>query len=154
MSFSIIHADRTKQKADAIVNAANTYLRAGGGVCGAIFKTAGAKNLQAACKKLAPIKTSKAVITPGFELLAKHIIHAAGPIYRGGGNGEEKLLRDTYTNALKCAIENGCKSVAFPLISSGIYGYPKEEALDIATSAIQEFIENHDMDVTLVLFDK
>jgi O-acetyl-ADP-ribose deacetylase (regulator of RNase III) len=154
MSFSIIHTDITKQKTDAIVNAANTSLRAGGGVCGAIFKAAGTKNLQAACKKLAPIKTSEAVITPGFDLPAKYIIHAAGPIYRGGGHGEEKLLRDTYTNALKCAVENGCKSIAFPLISSGIYGYPKEEALSVATSAIQDFIADHDIDVTLVLFDK
>jgi O-acetyl-ADP-ribose deacetylase (regulator of RNase III) len=154
MSFSIIQSDITKQKADAIVNAANTSLRAGGGVCGAIFKAAGAKNLQAACKKLAPIKTSEAVITPGFNLPAKYIIHAAGPIYRGGGHGEEKLLRDTYTNALKCAVENGCKSIAFPLISSGIYGYPKEEALTVAKLAINEFITAHDIDVTLVLYDK
>jgi O-acetyl-ADP-ribose deacetylase (regulator of RNase III) len=154
MSFKIIHADITKQKTDAIVNAANTSLRAGGGVCGAIFAAAGAKNLQAACKKLAPIKTSEAVITPGFDLPAKYIIHAAGPIYRGGGHGEEKLLRDTYTNALKCAVENGCKSVAFPLISSGIYGYPNDEALKIAKSAIQDFITDHDIDVTLVLYDK
>jgi O-acetyl-ADP-ribose deacetylase (regulator of RNase III) len=154
MSFKIIHGDITKQKTDAIVNAANTALRAGGGVCGAIFAAAGAKNLQTACKKLAPIKTSEAVITPGFDLPAKYIIHAAGPIYRGGGYGEEKLLRDTYTNALKCAVENGCKSVAFPLISSGIYGYPKDEALAIATSAINEFITIQDIDVTLVLFDE
>jgi O-acetyl-ADP-ribose deacetylase (regulator of RNase III) len=154
MSFKIIHGDITKQKTDAIVNAANISLREGGGVCGAIFKAAGAKNLQAACKKLTPIKTSEAVITPGFNLPAKYVIHAAGPIYRGGGHGEEKLLRDTYINALKCAVENGCKSVAFPLISSGIYGYPKEEALKIATSAIQKFIAVHDIDVTLVLFDE
>jgi O-acetyl-ADP-ribose deacetylase (regulator of RNase III) len=154
VSFKIIHADITKQKTDAIVNAANTSLRAGGGVCGAIFATAGAKNLQAACKKLAPIKTSEAVITQGFNLPAKYIIHAAGPIYRGGGHGEEKLLRDTYTNALKCAVDNGCKSIAFPLISSGIYGYPKDEALAIATSTINDFISDHDIDVTLVLYDK
>jgi O-acetyl-ADP-ribose deacetylase (regulator of RNase III) len=154
MPFKIIYDDITKQQTDTIVNAANTSLRAGGGVCGAIFKAAGAKNLQAACKKLSPIKTSEAVITPGFNLPAKYIIHAAGPIYRGGGYGEEKLLRDTYTNALKCAVENGCKSIAFPLISSGIYGYPKEEALKVATSTIQECIAVHDIDVTLVLFDK
>jgi O-acetyl-ADP-ribose deacetylase (regulator of RNase III) len=154
MSLKIIHADITKQKTDAIVNAANTSLRAGGGVCGAIFAVAGAKNLQAACKKLAPIKTSEAVITPGFNLPAKYVIHAAGPIYRGGGHGEEKLLHNTYINALKCAVENGCKSVAFPLISSGIYGYPKEEALSVATSAIQDFIADYDIDVTFVLYDK
>jgi O-acetyl-ADP-ribose deacetylase (regulator of RNase III) len=154
MSLKIIQGDITKQNPDAIVNAANINLRQGNGVCGAIFAAAGAKNLRAACKKLAPIKTSEAVITPGFNLPAKFIIHAAGPIYRGGGHGEEKLLRDTYTNALKCAVENGCKSIAFPLISSGIYGYPKEEALAIATSAINDFITDHDIDVTLVLYDK
>jgi O-acetyl-ADP-ribose deacetylase (regulator of RNase III) len=154
MSFVIMKHDITKQQTDAIVNAANTSLRAGGGVCGAIFAAAGAKNLQTACKKLAPIKTSEAVITPGFNLPAKYIIHAAGPIYRGGGHGEEKLLHETYTNALKCAVENGCKSVAFPLISSGIYGYPKDEAYNIATSTIQEFIAVYDIDVTLVLYDK
>jgi O-acetyl-ADP-ribose deacetylase (regulator of RNase III) len=154
MPFRIINADITKQKTDAIVNAANINLRQGNGVCGAIFKAAGAKNLQAACKKLAPIKTIEAVITPGYNLPAKYIIHAAGPIYRGGEHGEEKLLHDTYTNVLKCAVENGCKSIAFPLISSGIYGYPKDEALKVATSAIQEFIAVHDIDVTLVLFDK
>jgi O-acetyl-ADP-ribose deacetylase (regulator of RNase III) len=154
MPFKIIHGDITKQQTDTIVNAANTSLREGGGVCGAIFKAAGEKNLQAACKKLAPIKTSEAVITPGFNIPANYIIHAAGPIYRGGGYGEEKLLRDTYTNALKCAVDNGCKSIAFPLISSGIYGYPKDEALTVAKSAIQEFINIHDIDVTLALFDK
>jgi O-acetyl-ADP-ribose deacetylase (regulator of RNase III) len=154
MPFKIIHADITKQKTDAIVNAANINLRQGNGVCGAIFKAAGAKKLQAACKKLAPIKTSEAVITPAFDLTAKYVIHAAGPIYRGGGHGEEKLLHDTYTNALKCAVENGCKSIAFPLISSGIYGYPKEEALTIAKSAISDFIADHDIDVNLVLYDK
>jgi O-acetyl-ADP-ribose deacetylase (regulator of RNase III) len=154
MSLKIIHADITKQKTDAIVNAANTSLRAGGGVCGAIFAAAGAKNLQTACNKLAPIKTSEAVITPGFNLPSKYIIHAAGPIYRGGGHSEEKLLHDTYTNALKCAVENGCKSIAFPLISSGIYGYPKDEDLAVAKSAINEFITDHDLDVILVLYDK
>jgi O-acetyl-ADP-ribose deacetylase (regulator of RNase III) len=154
MPFKIIHGDITKQQTDAIVNAANTSLRAGGGVCGSIFAAAGTKNLQAACKKLAPIKTGEAIITPGFDLPAKYINHAAGPIYRGGVHGEEKLLHDTYTNAFKCAVENGCKSIAFPLISSGIYGYPKKEALSVATSAIQEFINIHDIDVTLVLYDK
>jgi O-acetyl-ADP-ribose deacetylase (regulator of RNase III) len=154
MSFSIIREDITKLKVDAIVNAANTDLKRGGGVCGAIFAAAGGVKLQAACDKLAPIKTGEAVITPGFNLPAKYIIHAAGPVYRDGKQGEEKLLRDTYTNALKRAIENGCESIAFPLISSGIYGYPKAEALAVATSAIRDFITDHDINVTLVVFDK
>jgi O-acetyl-ADP-ribose deacetylase (regulator of RNase III) len=126
----------------------------GGGVCGAIFAAAGAKKLQAACDKLAPIDTGEAVITPGFNLPAKYIIHTAGPVYRGGSHGEEGLLRAAYTNSLKCAIENKCESVAFPLISSGIFGYPKEEALRVATDAIRDFISGHEIDVTLVVFDK
>jgi len=139
---------------DAIVNAANTDLAQGGGVCGAIFKAAGARELQAACDRLAPIQTGDAVITPGFNLSTKYIIHTAGPVYRDGKHGEEKLLRNAYVNSLKRAMENGCESIAFPLISSGIYGYPKAEALPVATSAIQGFLADHDIDVSLVVFDK
>jgi O-acetyl-ADP-ribose deacetylase (regulator of RNase III) len=123
---------------DAIVNAANTDLQMGGGVCGAIFKAAGAHELQAACNKLAPIKTGDAVITSGFRLPAKYIVHAAGPVYRQwNAEQNEQHLRAAYTNSLKLAIENDCKSIAFPLISSGIYGYPKAEALKVATAAIR-----------------
>jgi O-acetyl-ADP-ribose deacetylase (regulator of RNase III) len=154
MPLTIVRQDITKMKVDAIVNAANTDLAQGGGVCGAIFKAAGADKLQAACDKLSPIKTGEAVITPGFKLLAKYVIHAAGPVYRDGKHGEEELLRAAYTNSLRRAIENKCKSVAFPLISSGIYGYPKDEALRVATAAIRDFIGEHDIDVTLVVFDK
>jgi len=140
---------------DAIVNAANTDLQMGGGVCGAIFKVAGAHELQAACNKLAPIKTGDAVITSGFRLPAKYIIHAAGPVYRQWNAAQnEQHLRAAYTNSLKRAIANDCKSIAFPLISSGIYGYPKAEALKVATSAIQDFLADHDIDVLLVVFDK
>jgi O-acetyl-ADP-ribose deacetylase (regulator of RNase III) len=142
-------------KVDAIVNAANTDLAMGGGVCGAIFKAAGAAQLQAACDKLAPIKTGDAVITPGFGLSAKFVIHAAGLVYRHWNAAQnEELLRAAYTNSLKRAVENNCESVAFPLISSGIYGYPKDEALRVATSAIRDFISEHDIDVSLVVFDK
>ncbi|NLA83066.1 MAG: RNase III inhibitor [Clostridiales bacterium] len=154
MPFTIIRNDITKMKVDAIVNAANTELQMGGGVCGAIFKAAGAAELQAACNKLAPIQTGEAVITPGFNLSSKYIIHTAGPIYRDGSRGEEKLLRSCYLNSLKLALENNCKSIAFPLISSGIYGYPKAEALRIAAAAIQDFLVDHDMDIFLVVFDK
>jgi O-acetyl-ADP-ribose deacetylase (regulator of RNase III) len=141
-------------KVDAIVNAANTTLQMGGGVCGTIFKAAGAPKLQAACDKLAPIQTGEAVITPGFRLPAKYVIHTAGPVYSDGKHGEEGLLRSCYTNSLKRAMENNCESIAFPLISSGIYGYPKAEALRVATSAIQDFLADREIEVSLVVFDK
>jgi O-acetyl-ADP-ribose deacetylase (regulator of RNase III) len=107
MPFTIIRADITTLRVDAIVNAANTDLAQGGGVCGAIFKAAGARELQTACDKLAPIKTGEAVVTPGFALPAKFVIHAAGPVYRDGKHDEEALLHAAYTNALKRAVENG-----------------------------------------------
>ena len=155
MPFTIIRADITTLKVDAIVNAANTDLAMGGGVCGAIFKAAGKRELQAACDKLAPIKTGEAVITPGFALPAKFVIHAAGPVYRHwNAEQNEEYLRAAYTNSLKRAVESDCESVAFPLISSGIYGYPKDEALRVATSAIRDFISENDIDVSLVVFDK
>jgi len=139
---------------DAIVNAANTGLRAGGGVCGAIFNAAGAGRLQKACDELAPIKTGDAVITEGYSLPAKYVIHAAGPVYRDGTHGEEELLRSCYVKALELAEKYDCESIAFPLISSGIYGYPKDEALAVATDAIGGWLMKNDMDVSLVIFDK
>lgn len=155
MPFTIVRQDITKMKVDAIVNAANTDLQMGGGVCGAIFKSAGAAKLQAACDKLAPIKTGEAVITPGFDLPAKFIIHAAGPVYRQWNKEQnEQHLRAAYTNSLKRAIESDCETIAFPLISSGTYGYPKDEALQVATSTIRNFLIDHDIDVTLVVYDK
>ncbi len=154
MPFTIIRNDITKMKVDAIVNAANTKLLMGGGVCGAIFKAAGEAELKSACDKLVPIKTGEAVITPGFRLPAKYIIHTAGPVYRDGKQSEEELLRSCYINSLKRAVENNFESIAFPLISSGIYGYPKRDALRVATSAIKDFLADNDMDVSLVVFDK
>lgn len=155
MPFNIVRQDITKMKVDAIVNAANTDLQMGGGVCGAIFKAAGAEQLQEACDKLAPIKTGEAVITPGFNLPAKFVIHAAGPVYRHWNQEQnEQYLYSAYTNALKRAVENKCESIALPLISSGIYGYPKDEALRVATSAIHDFIADHEINVTLVVFDE
>jgi len=154
MPFNIVRQDITKMKVDAIVNAANTELQMGGGVCGAIFKAAGASHLQTACDKLAPIQTGDAIITPGFRLSAKFVVHTAGPVYRGGKSGEEEQLRSCYLNSLKRAVENKCKSIAFPLISSGIYGYPKDEALRVATAAIQDFLGDHDLEVYLAVFDK
>ena len=155
MPFTIIRNDITKMNVDAIVNAANTDLLMGGGVCGAIFNAAGVEALQGACNVLAPIKTGEAVITPGFNLTAKHVIHAVGPIYsRWSKKRNQKLLRNAYTHALKLAVENDCESIAFPLISSGIYGYPKSEALNVATVAIRDFLKEQDLDVYLVVFDK
>ena len=154
MPFNIVRNDITRMKVDAIVNAANTELLMGGGVCGAIYRAAGEAELKSACDKLAPIRTGEAVITPGFRLPAKYIIHTAGPVYRDGKQGEEELLRSCYINSLKRALENRCKSIAFPLISSGIYGYPKRDALRVATSAIRDFLADHDMDISLVVFDK
>ena len=155
MSFNIVRKDITTMEVDAVVNAANIKLLEGGGVCGAIFKVAGSRQLQEACDELSPIDTGEAVITPGFNLPAKFIIHAAGPIYEISNKEEsERLLRLTYTNALKLAVDNNIESIAFPLISSGIYGYPKDEALRIATSTVKEFLRHHDLDVTLVVYDK
>ena len=154
MPFTIVRQDITKMRVDAVVNAANTGLTMGGGVCGAVFRAAGAAELQDACDKLAPIRTGEAVITPGFRLPAGHIIHTAGPVYLGGRHGEETRLRACYLNSLTCAVENRCESVAFPLISSGIYGYPKAEALRVAVSAIRDFLTGHEIDVFLAVLDK
>ena len=155
MPFTIVREDITRIKADAIVNAANTALQMGGGVCGAIFRAAGADRLQAACDALAPIETGQAVITPGFALPAKYVIHAAGPVYSRWRREESRaLLRSAYTQSLKLAEENGCESIAFPLISSGIYGYPKDQALEVARQAIADYLRDHEMDVYLAVFDK
>lgn len=154
MPFTIIRNDITKIQTDAIVNAANIELQMGAGVCGAIFKAAGVKALQEACKKLSPIQTGEAVITPGFALFAKYIIHTAGPVYRDGTHGEADLLRACYLNSLAVAEENDCASIAFPLISSGVYGYPKANALQVATQAIQDYLAEHEMDIYLAVFDK
>lgn len=153
MAFEIIHGDITKVKADAIVNAANTSLRAGGGVCGAIFAAAGAEELKRACEAVGGVATGAAVVTPGFALPAKYIIHTAGPVWHGGGAGEPELLASCYKSSLKLAAEMGCRSVAFPLISAGIFGYPKDEALRVAEASIKEFLrEEGGMRVMLVLF--
>ena len=141
-------------KVDAIVNAANPNLQMGGGVCGAIFSAAGADRLQTACDNLAPIKIGDAVITQGFRLPAKYIIHTVGPVYHDGKHGEEELLRSCYKNSPDLAHKHGCRNIAFPLISSGIYGYPKEEAVTVATETIEAWLKKNKMDVSLVLFDK
>ncbi len=155
MPFTIVRQDITKMKVDAIVNAANTDLQMGGGVCGAIFKAAGPKRLQEACNKVPPIQTGGAAITPGFDLPAQYVIHAAGPVYSHWNKEQSRaLLRSAYIESMKLAEEKGFESIAFPLISSGIYGYPKDEALEVARLAIEEYLQDHDMEVYLAVFDK
>jgi len=154
MPLELIRQDITKMQVDAIVNAANTALQIGGGVCGAIFRAAGASELQKACDKIGGCKVGEAVITDGFDLDATYIIHTPGPIWEGGGNQEADLLKASYMNSLKLAKDYKCDSIAFPLISTGIYGYPKEAAVQIAISTISSFLLENDMLVYLVVFDK
>ena len=151
MPLLISRNDITKITVDAIVNAANTQLRMGGGVCGAIFKAAGEQKLQQACNQLAPIKTGEAVITDGFKSRAKFIIHTAGPIYKEGDTQQETLLYNCYQNSLKLAAEKQLDSVAFPLISSGIYGYPPDKALNIALKSIHDFLGSYDGSMTVYM---
>ena len=122
MPVSVVVGDLTRLPVDAIVNAANTALAPGGGVCGAIFAAAGYGELDRACRAIGGCPTGQAVLTPGFALPAKYIIHTAGPIWHGGGQGEAKLLRSCYDTSLRLAWDQGCRSIAFPLISAGIYG--------------------------------
>jgi O-acetyl-ADP-ribose deacetylase (regulator of RNase III) len=154
MPFEIIRNDITKMTVDSIVNAANTGLKMGGGVCGAIFAAAGADKLQAECDQIGFCAVGEAVITDGYRLPAKKIIHTVGPVWQGGAANEAKLLHRAYTSSLQLALEQDCKTIAFPLISSGIYGYPKDQALKIAVAAISEFLLEHELLVYLVVFDK
>ena len=153
MPLQIVRNDITHMSVDAIVNAANERLLHGGGVCGAIFAAAGPSEMQAACDAIGHCDTGSSVATPAFRLPAKHVIHTVGPIWRGGANHEEQLLRNCYRSALALAHELGDTSIAFPLISSGIYGYPKDQAIDVALAEIRAFLDDHEMDVYLTIFD-
>lgn len=151
MGIRVIRGDITKLAVDAIVNAANGTLLGGGGVDGAIHRAAG-KELLEECRKLQGCETGQAKITGGYRLPARHVIHTVGPVWHGGSRGEPELLAACYHNSLRLAAENGLKSVAFPAISTGVYGYPKEQAAQIAVGTIKEFLKNQDMDVVLAAF--
>lgn len=154
MPLEIVRNDITNMRVDAVVNAANSGLMRGGGVCGAIFAAAGAAELERECAEIGGCATGSAVLTSGGKLPAKFIIHTVGPVWQGGQNGEEEKLRACYSNSLELAVSRGFESVAFPLISSGIYGYPKDQALNVAVSEIGSFLLEHDIDVFLVVFDR
>ncbi len=154
MSLHIVRNDIARMHCDAIVNAANTELRRGGGVCGAIFAAADASALESTCRSLAPCPTGRAVATPGYGLSCQWIIHAVGPVWEDGSRGEEELLRSAYRSALKIVEEKNCASAAFPLISAGIYGFPMEDALEIATQELQYYLLDHDVDLYLVIFSR
>ena len=154
MPFRIIRNDITKIKADAIVNTANPEPVIGGGTDTAIYNAAGAEELLAERRKIGSIAVGDAAYTPAFGLDAKYVIHTVGPYWQDGEHGEKDLLRSCYKKSLELADKLDCKSIAFPLISTGVYKFPKGEALHISLSVIQEFLLTHDMEVTIAVFDK
>ncbi len=154
-AIELVEGDITLQDTDAIVNAANSSLLGGGGVDGAIHRAAGPE-LSAECRTLGGCDTGDAKITKGYRLRAKHVIHAVGPVYHGGSHGEAELLASAYRRSLELAAEHGLKTLAFPAISTGIYGYPLEDAARVALRTILNFMQDHEEPslVRMVLYDR
>ncbi|MCI7441531.1 MAG: macro domain-containing protein, partial [Clostridium sp.] len=155
MSFEIINKNIAEVQVEAVVNSANSKLLMSEGVCGSIFSLAGEKELQEECNKIGFCDTGDAVITKGYNLEAKYIIHAVGPVWNEGKDNEAEYLKKAYESSLKLVKDYNIKSVAFPLISAGAKGYPKRDVLDIATSVIKEFLEdNDDIDIYLAVLNR
>ncbi|MEE3393486.1 MAG: macro domain-containing protein [Lachnospiraceae bacterium] len=153
MPFSIVRNDITKIKADVIVNTANPLPRYASGTDYAIYKAAGEEELLKERKKIGIIEAGKVAVTSANKLDAKYIVHTVGPSWEGGENGEFEILRSCYLNSLAKADELKCNSIAFPLIATGVYGFPKDKALSIAIQCFSEFLLEHDMDIVMVVFD-
>ncbi|MBR6664988.1 MAG: macro domain-containing protein [Lachnospiraceae bacterium] len=153
MPFKIVRNDITKMQVDAIVNTANRLPIYSDGTDSAVYEAAGVEELLAERRKIGTLEEGQAAITPGFRLPAKYIIHAVSPMYIDGESGEEELLRSCYRKSLKLACEKGCKSIAFPLIATGSFGYPKEEGMRIALDEINAFLMKQEMHIYLVVFD-
>ena len=153
MPFRIIRDDITKVKADALVNPANPEPVIGGGVESAIYEAAGKEKLLEARKELGRLQPGKVGVTEAFNLDAKYIVHVSGLYWKGGNSFEARCLKECYEKALKAALDKGCKSIAFPLLATGTYGFPKDIGLDVAVSTFTEFLEEYEMEITLVVFD-